>query len=64
MKSANIDEEVALSKNAFKVLGGKLTKIHVYNYDVYERAIPIIEKTMLTSDKYPRAYSKIKKTPL
>ena len=66
MKSVDSDEEVNAAKNAVKALGGKLAAIEDYTIptsSVVHRLV-IIEKTAPTPKGYPRAFAKIKKSPL
>ncbi|MDD3712305.1 MAG: 16S rRNA (guanine(527)-N(7))-methyltransferase RsmG [Candidatus Izemoplasmatales bacterium] len=64
-KSINYQEELIEAKNAINALGGKLEKIIVYeiNNDL-KHALLVIKKIKKTPDIYPRAYTKIKKSPL
>ncbi|MFW6016535.1 MAG: 16S rRNA (guanine(527)-N(7))-methyltransferase RsmG [bacterium] len=64
LKSQNFSEEVKTIINTLHTLGGKIEKIIDYSYADNTRIIPKIIKTRKTSKKYPRAFSKIKKTPL
>lgn len=65
-KSGNIEEELANSQKAVKVLGGKLEKvekIYLPNSDI-ERSFVIIEKKVATSKKYPRKAGMPTKEPI
>ncbi len=64
MKGSSVMEEVTLASYAIKMLGGKLDSIFNYEYDGYQRSIPIIKKLNNVSNQYPRSYAKIKKNPL
>jgi 16S rRNA (guanine527-N7)-methyltransferase len=57
-------EEIEQSQNAFKILGGKLIDTIVYTIDDQERSIIKVLKIKPTNMKYPRMFSKIKKSPL
>lgn len=66
MKSVDSDEEIRAAKNAVKTLGGKIAAIEDYTIptsSVVHRLV-IIEKTAPTPKGYPRAFAKIKKSPL
>lgn len=66
MKSVDSDEEINAAKNAVKTLGGKIAAIEDYTIptsSVVHRLV-IIEKTAPTPKGYPRAFAKIKKSPL
>lgn len=65
MKGALSDEEYAEAKKGISLLGGSLTENKKSTLaDFGERALLVIEKTSNTPEKYPRAYAKIKKSPL
>ena len=66
MKSVDSDEEINAAKNAVKTLGGKIAAIEDYTIptsSVVHRLV-IIEKTAPTPKGYPRAFAKIKESPL
>ena len=66
MKSTGADEETAEAEKAIRLLGGKLQGVRDYEIpgtDVTHRVV-IIEKVAPTPPKYPRAFAKIKKSPL
>ena len=66
MKSVDSDEEINAATNAVKTLGGKIAAIEDYTIptsSVVHRLV-IIEKTAPTPKGYPRAFAKIKKSPL
>lgn len=66
MKGPEIDEELALSKNAIKILGGKLVDkklVQIPGSDIVHSLI-IIEKIGKTPTKYPRGGGKPRKNPL
>ncbi len=56
--------ELEESKNAIKVLGGKLKIFDEYELGGAKRAIIEIEKVSLTDKKYPRGNGKERKNPL
>ena len=69
MKSRQIEEEIALSKNAISLCGGALTEVLrrellSEDLEIEQRAVACIEKTEETPKKYPRHFSKISKNPL
>jgi 16S rRNA (guanine527-N7)-methyltransferase len=65
MKTRN-DDELSLSKNAIKELGGIISDIKdiTIPYSSIKRRIIIIEKNKHTDSKYPRNFSKITKNPI
>lgn len=65
MKAAKADEEIIDSKNAVKLLGGKIEDIKHLDIDKCgERCIIITKKISQTPPKYPRASAQISKKPL
>ena len=65
MKGPNYEEEVNESKNAIKILGGKINKVISLNIDgELERNIIIIDKNKKTPGKYPRQAGLPLKKPL
>lgn len=65
MKGAGADEEYDEAKKGIALLGGTLLENKKSTLaDFGARALLIIEKTEKTPEKYPRAYAKIKKSPL
>ena len=66
LKGSNAQEELEKSKNAIKVLGGKLEGIKTFELPKNKgsRNVLIIKKASNISNKYPRINSKISKTPL
>ena len=66
MKGSNCDEEINASKNAIKVLGGKIEKIEKFNLANTDnfRTIIIIRKIKKTDEKYPRNAGIPTKKPL
>lgn len=66
MKGPNIEEELDFSKNAIKLLGGRVKntkKIQIPLSDITHSLI-VIEKISETPTKYPRGGGKPKKNPL
>ena len=66
MKSIESDAELAEAETAIRTLGGKVEKVQDYRIpgtDVTHRLI-FVKKVRETAKKYPRAFAKIKKTPL
>ena len=66
MKSVESEEEINAAKKAISILGGKIEKCVDYTIpgtDVSHRLV-IIRKVAPTPKKYPRAFAKIKKSPL
>lgn len=63
---ANADEELEASENTSKALASRIKSIKKFNLIKEESARTIIlyEKVDKTSERYPRAYDKIKKRPL
>ena len=63
---ANADEELEASENTSKALASRIKSIKKFNLIKEESARTIIlyEKIDKTSERYPRAYDKIKKRPL
>ncbi len=65
MKGADADAEYAEAEKGIALLGGALTANKKSTLtDFGARALLVIEKTAHTPEKYPRAYAKIKKSPL
>ena len=65
MKGPNYEEEVSNSKNAIKLLGGKIENVISFNIDgELERNIIIISKIARTPNKYPRNSGLPLKKPL
>lgn len=63
---ANIAQEINDSKNAIKILRGKIVSIQEFTLpkEGSHRSILSIEKTHECPSKYPRRYAEIKKKPL
>lgn len=65
MKGPNVEEELAESKKAISILGGKIERIENINIDSdYERNIIIIKKEKPTPKQYPRGQGKPLKEPI
>lgn len=65
-KSSDIEQEISISKNAIKILGGKINKIvdvPLPNTDIIRKLV-IIDKQFPTPEKYPRIGNKPKLNPL
>ena len=66
MKSVDTEEEITAAKNAIKTLGGRIARVEDYTIptsDIVHRLV-IVEKVSPTPRVYPRAFAKIKKSPL
>lgn len=66
MKSVDCDEELTSAHRAITLLGGTVADVKDYvipGTEVTHRVI-LIQKVSLTPGKYPRAFTKIKKSPL
>ena len=66
MKGPDYDEELKQSKNAIKILGGKVLEkriVKIPESDI-EHSLIIIEKIRQTPTKYPRGGGKPRKNPL
>ncbi len=66
MKSVNCDEELSAAQRAVETLGGAVETVSDYaipGTDIPRRLI-VIEKVRPTPPRYPRAFAKIKKSPL
>jgi 16S rRNA (guanine527-N7)-methyltransferase len=68
MKGAKGLEELEEAKNGIKKLGGEVVKIEekelILPSETQSRTFILIKKVAKTPEIYPRAYGKIKKTPL
>ena len=65
MKGPNFENELELSKNAIKILGGKIELIEkIFINEEIERNIIIIKKIKRTPNQYPRNFSKPLKEPI
>lgn len=58
--------EIALAKNALKVLGASIVEVKTHRLptDHEQRSLLVIEKKIPTPSTYPRMFSQIKKSPL
>ncbi len=66
MKSVDTEDEIAAAKRAIKALGGRIARVEDYTIptsSVVHRLV-IVEKVFSTPRAYPRAFAKIKKSPL
>lgn len=70
-KSKNYQQELDNSKNAIKLLNVKLVNVLNFKlvneqekFEEMERNVLIFEKTLKTSDKYPRLQNKVRNNPL
>lgn len=61
---ANATEEIEESKNALKILGGKLNNVYSYQLGDANRTLVLIDKIKHTEKKYPRGNGKERKNPL
>lgn len=68
MKGAKGEEELEEAKNGIEMLGGKLERLDkkelILPDEKQMRTLILIKKVRKTPEKYPRAYSKIVKSPL
>lgn len=65
MKTSDIADEIEISRNAIKVLGGDIGEPKIYELPVAgKRGIVIIDKISHTPEKYPRQRVKITAKPL
>lgn len=65
MKGSSGEEELEVSKNALKILGGKVSLINKETLrDGSARINMLIQKVSVSPSKYPRAYAQIKKKAL
>lgn len=63
-KSAKLEEEIKLAKNAIEILGAKIESIERYVVDDMERNVLILKKIKNTPIKYPRDKNKPKLSPI
>ena len=66
MKSVDTEDEIDAAKSAIKALGGRIIRVADYTIptsDVVHRLV-IVEKVSPTPRAYPRAFARIKKSPL
>ena len=64
MKGALAQEEVDEARRAIRTLGGQVKKIYKYPVADTTHRVVIIQKIAPTPKQYPRAFAKIKKSPL
>ena len=64
MKGALAQEEVDEAQRAIRTLGGRVQGIYEYPVADTTHRVVIIEKVTPTPKQYPRAFAKIKKSPL
>lgn len=66
MKSVESDEEIESARGAIGQLGGKIEKIRDYTVPCTEvrHRVVLIRKARPTPPRFPRAFAKIKKSPL
>ena len=64
MKGALAQEEVDEARRAIRILGGQVKKICEYPVADTTHRVVVIEKVAPTPKQYPRAFAKIKKSPL
>lgn len=64
MKGALAQEEVDEAQRAIRTLGGRVQRIYEYPVADTTHRVVIIEKVTPTLKQYPRAFAKIKKSPL
>ena len=64
MKGALAQEEVDEARRAIRTLGGQVKEIREYPVADTTHRVVVIEKIAPTPKQYPRAFAKIKKSPL
>ena len=64
MKGALAQEEVDEAQRAIRTLGGRVQRIYEYPVADTTHRVVVIEKVTPTPKQYPRAFAKIKKSPL
>ena len=64
MKGTAAPEELAEAKNAISKLGLRLEKLLEFPIDGTNHTVILLKKVKSTPAQYPRAYAKIKKSPL
>ena len=64
MKGSAAEKELAEAKNAISKLGLELEKVHHFPVDGAEHVVIVLRKVRPTPAQYPRAFAKIKKSPL
>lgn len=63
-KGDRVDEELAKAKQAVRLTGARIDQNVLYKIHDRTRSLLRFEKVQPTPSKYPRAFSKIKKSPL
>lgn len=63
-KSGDIEEELELSKNACKILGGKVKEVYKFNLGEQGRSFVVIDKCSNSPKAYPRKAGTPGKQPL
>ncbi len=61
---SNVSEELALSKNALEILGGKLKNTAEFSLYGEKRTVLVFEKIKKTPQRYPRLQNKPRISPL
>ncbi len=64
MKGALAQEEVDEARRAIRTLGGQVKKIYEYPVADTTHRVVVVQKIAPTPKQYPRAFAKIKKSPL
>ena len=64
MKGAAAQEELEEAKNAIRLLGLKLEKVHKVPIDGADHCVIVLRKVAPTPARFPRRYAKIKQMPL
>ena len=64
MKGAAAQEELEEAKNAIRLLGLKLEKVHKFPIDGADHCVIVLRKVAPTPGRFPRRYAKIKAAPL
>jgi len=63
-KSCDVEEEIEISNNACKELGGIVENIINVSFSNFERKLVVVNKVNSTSSKYPRSGNKPRLQPL
>ncbi len=64
LKGPSCEEEINVSKNAIRKLGGQISKVIEYKIEENERCLVVINKVINTEQTYPRKQGKPLKEPL
>lgn len=66
MKSVDTEDELSAAKGAIKTLGGRIARVEDYRIPTsgVTHRLVVIEKIAPTPKGYPRAFARIKKSPL